>query len=64
MKGVFSAAQIFAIFSAIRRTNFSDSMTHGPRMKADFPPPMVTFLMRKGSILKCVIVAAVYDRRN
>jgi hypothetical protein len=51
MKGAFSAAQILAIFSAIRRTNFSDSMTHGPRMKAGFPPPMVTFLMRSTSVL-------------
>jgi len=42
MNGTDSALQIAEIFLAIRQTNFSDSITHGPSMKAGFPPPMVT----------------------
>ena len=42
MKETFYASQIFAIFCAIRRTNFSDSITHGPRINAGSRPPMVT----------------------
>lgn len=42
MKGNFSAAQTAATFWAIRLTNFSDSMTHGPRMKAGVFPPRAT----------------------
>src|SRR5438045_707429 len=42
MKGVDPAAQISATRRAIRQTNFSDSITHGPRMKAGRAPPMVT----------------------
>jgi len=48
MNETFSAAQIFAIFCAIRRTNFSDSITHGPRINAGSRPPTVTFRMRSG----------------
>src|SRR5207244_8185710 len=43
-----SATQISAIFFAIRQTNFSDSMTHGPRINAGRFPPMVTFPRCKG----------------
>jgi hypothetical protein len=42
MKGRFSPAQAAAIFCAIRLTNFSDSITHGPRRKAGVLPPRVT----------------------
>src|SRR4030095_8268087 len=42
MKGSFSAAQATATFCAIRLTNFSDSITHGPRRKAGVLPPRVT----------------------
>jgi hypothetical protein len=42
MKSISSAAQIPAIFFAIRQTNFSDSITHGPRMNTGRFPPMVT----------------------
>ena len=42
MNGTDSAWQISAIRRAIRQTNFSDSITQGPRMKAGEPPPMVT----------------------
>ena len=39
MNGTLSSPQISAIRRAIRQTNFSDSITHGPRMNAgDFPP--------------------------
>lgn len=41
MNGADSALQISAIRRAIRHTNFSDSITHGPRMKTGRPPPMV-----------------------
>jgi hypothetical protein len=46
MKSTFSAVQIPAIFFAIRHTNFSDSITHGPRMNTGRLPPMVTFPTR------------------
>src|SRR4029077_15274842 len=42
IQGTDSARQIVAIRRAIRQTNFSDSITHGPRMKTGFFPPMVT----------------------
>ena len=48
MNGVDSAAQISEIFRAIRQTNFSDSITHGPTMNAGSFPPMVTLPTRKG----------------
>src|SRR5206468_7846790 len=48
MKSISSAAQISAIFFAIRRTNFSDSITHGPRMNTGRLPPIVTFPTRNG----------------
>jgi hypothetical protein len=35
-------------FFAIRQTNFSDSITHGPRMNAGRFPPMVAFPTRSG----------------
>src|SRR4051812_32975035 len=38
-----SAAQISAIFRAIRLTNASDSIAHGPRMNAGSRPPSTTF---------------------
>src|SRR6267378_4004857 len=41
-KSISSAAQISVIFFAIRQTNFSDSITHGPRMNTGFLPPMTT----------------------
>src|SRR6266446_1119209 len=42
MRSTFSDAQISEIFVAIRQTNFSDSITHGPRMNAGRFPPMET----------------------
>ena len=50
MKGSFSAAQTRAIFRAIRRTNFSDSMTHGPRRKAGVLPPSMTGPIVRGFV--------------
>src|SRR3954451_7191782 len=38
-----SAAQTSAIFRAIRLTNASDSIAHGPRMNAGSRPPSTTF---------------------
>jgi hypothetical protein len=32
----------------MRRANFSDSMTHGPRIKAGRLPPIETFPTRNG----------------
>ena len=43
MKSTSSDAHAWAIFLAIRQTNFSDSMTHGPRINTGRLPPMVTF---------------------
>jgi hypothetical protein len=48
MNGTDSAWQISAIRRAIRQTNFSDSMTHGPRMNKGWPPPMVTERILRG----------------
>src|SRR6266576_1741706 len=42
MKSTSSSAQICAIFCAIRQTNFSDSITHGPRINAGRFPAIVT----------------------
>ena len=51
MKSTFSEAHASAIFLAMRQTNFSDSMTHGPRMKAGRLPPIDTFPTRNGFVL-------------
>src|SRR5205823_10088670 len=48
IRSTSSAAQIAAIFLAMRQTNFSDSITHGPRINGGRFPPMVTFPTRKG----------------
>src|SRR4029077_7588895 len=48
MKSISSAAQISAIFFAIRQPNFSDSITHGPRINAGSLPPMITLPTLKG----------------
>jgi hypothetical protein len=48
MKSTFSEAHAAAIFFAIRRTNFSDSITHGPRMNAGVLPPIDTVPTRNG----------------
>jgi hypothetical protein len=50
MNGKFSAAQIAPIRCAIRLTNFSDSITHGPRISAGNFPPSVTGPMRSGFV--------------
>src|SRR5436190_13651241 len=42
IKSTSSAAQISAILFAMRQTNFSDSITHGPRINAGRFPPMAT----------------------
>src|SRR5205809_277429 len=42
MNGIDSARQISARPRAIRQTNFSDSITHGPRMNAGCLPPSMT----------------------
>src|SRR5207302_11506453 len=56
MKSIPSAAQISAIFFAIRRTNFSDSITHGPRMNTGRLPPMVTLPTRNGFIFSLIFI--------
>jgi hypothetical protein len=48
MKSTFSEAHASTIFFAMRQTNFSDSMTHGPRMNAGRFPPIDTFPTRNG----------------
>src|SRR5213594_5138412 len=50
MKSTSSARQISAIFFAMRHTNFSDSITHGPRMNAGRFPPIVTLPTRNGFV--------------
>jgi hypothetical protein len=51
MKSTSSEAHASAIFLAMRQTNFSDSMTHGPRMKTGRLPPIDTFPTRNGFVL-------------
>src|SRR5690349_14531501 len=48
MKSTLSAAHASAIFFAMRQTNFSDSMTHGPRMNTGHLPPIETFPILRG----------------
>src|SRR5438105_15951904 len=50
MKSTSSARQISAILFAMRHTNFSDSITHGPRMNAGRFPPIVTLPTRNGFV--------------
>src|SRR5947208_14468757 len=50
MKSTSSARQISAIFFAMRHTNFSDSITHGPRMNAGRFPAIVTLPTRNGFV--------------
>src|SRR5205823_8847140 len=60
MKSTFSAAQISAIFFAVRRTNFSDSITHGPRMNTGRLPPMVTLPTRNGFVFSLTIYSGCH----
>jgi hypothetical protein len=55
IKLVSSAAQISAIFFAMRQTNFSDSITHGPRINAGRCPPIVTLPMSNGFVFTVII---------
>ena len=48
MKSTSSAAHTWAILFAMRQTNFSDSMTQGPRMNTGCLPPIDTFATRNG----------------
>src|ERR1043166_9050008 len=48
MKSTPSDAHACAIFFAIRHTNFSDSITHGPRMNTGRLPPIVTLPILRG----------------
>ena len=59
MKSTSSAEQISAIFFAIRHTNFSDSITHGPRMNAGRFPPIVTLPTRNGFVFTVIITHRV-----
>src|SRR5439155_5043974 len=54
MKSTSSARQISAIFFAMRHTNFSDSITHGPRMNAGRAPPIVTLPTRNGFVFTMI----------
>jgi hypothetical protein len=53
MNGTDSAWQISAIRLAMRQTNFSDSITQGPRIKAGRAPPMVTERILSGFSFIC-----------
>jgi len=48
MKSTSAVAQISAILLAMRQTNFSDSITHGPRINAGRLPPILTFPICNG----------------
>ena len=50
MNGTDSSAQISEIRCAMRQTNFSDSITQGPRMNAGCFPPMVTAPILRGLV--------------
>src|SRR5438105_11308910 len=55
MNGTFSTAHISPIRRAMRLTNFSDSITQGPRMKAGILPPRVTLpIVRRLSLTAIV----------
>src|SRR6266496_6714024 len=60
MKSTSADTQISAIFFAMRQTNFSDSITHGPRMKAGRLPPMVTLPTRNGFVFSLTIYSACH----
>src|SRR5882724_6231462 len=64
MKSISSAAQISAIFFAIRQTNFSDSITHGPRMNTGSLPPMTTLPTRNGFIFSLIFIQHVIPSRE
>src|SRR5207237_5917882 len=65
IKSTSSVAQIAAIFFAMRQTNFSDSITHGPRINAGRFPPMVTFPTGKGfTFMIDVAVCRLVRRRS
>src|ERR1700687_6190875 len=49
---------------AICQTNFSDSITHGPRMKAGRFPPMVTLPTRKGFMPFEKFAVCAQDRQS
>src|SRR6202007_3006664 len=50
-RSISSSAQISAIRFAIRQTNFSDSITHGPKTKTGRPPPIAPLPNRHGFAL-------------
>src|SRR5262252_738053 len=54
MKSTLSAAQTSATFLAMRQTNFSDSITHGPRINAGRLPPIMTLPTRNGFVFTLI----------
>lgn len=64
MKGESSAAQMRAIFRAIRLTNAADSITHGPRIKPGSLPPRVTGPIVKGFTFKAAKKKSLASRQN
>jgi hypothetical protein len=60
MKPISSAAQISAIFFAIRQTNLSDSITQGPRINAGSLPPMTTLPTRNGFAFSLITYSACH----
>src|SRR5436189_6456851 len=61
MKSISSAAQISAILFAMRQANFSDSITHGPRMNTGRLPPMTT-LPTRNDFAFSLICCSTYHR--
>src|SRR5437762_141768 len=49
---------------AICQTNFSDSITHGPRMNTGRFPPMVTLPTRKGFMPFEKVAVCAQDRQS
>ncbi len=59
MKSTSWAEQMSAIFFAMRQTNFSDSITHGPRINAGRLPPITTLPTRNGFVFTLIIIHRV-----
>src|SRR6266516_2094982 len=60
MKSTSSAEHTSSIFLAMRQTNFSDSITHGPRMNTGFLPSMTTPPTHNGFDCLLIIYSACH----
>src|ERR1700730_9134461 len=64
IRSTSSFAQIFEISCAMRQTNFSDSITHGPRINGGCFSPIVALPTRKGfEFTEKQLAACAQDRQ-